>query len=248
MPKREPLEMMKDRKQDVELIEGIIKKQAVRQNELLHILEAGCGRRWPYNLEGVAYILTGVDLDSHALEARKNNEADLHEAIEGDLRTVDLPAASFDVIYCSYVLEHIKDADVVMANFVKWSKPNGIIILRIPDPDSVKGFFTRITPFGFHIFYSRFIIGNKNAGKPGFSPYPTYYHPVVSRSGMHNFCADETNNVELVAEYGDGYHRQGQGILRVLLHALKTLVQIISFGSLDARHTNLLYILRKRNA
>lgn len=42
-----------------------------------------------------------------------------------------------------------------MKNFVTWVKPNGIIIIKIPDPYSVRGFVTRNTPFWFHVLYYR---------------------------------------------------------------------------------------------
>jgi hypothetical protein len=33
----------------------------------IKILEGGCGRKWPVDLSGVTYHLTGIDLDEHAL-------------------------------------------------------------------------------------------------------------------------------------------------------------------------------------
>jgi 2-polyprenyl-3-methyl-5-hydroxy-6-metoxy-1,4-benzoquinol methylase len=90
-------------------------------NGSLNILEAGCGRRWPFDLAGTEYRLTGVDLDQAALEIRKTRERDLHEAIHGDLRTVALPAGAYDVIYNSYVLEHVDGAEQVLRNFLLWA-------------------------------------------------------------------------------------------------------------------------------
>jgi hypothetical protein len=42
------------------------------RGESLNILEAGCGRHWPYDLTEIKHTLTGVDVDKEALEARKN--------------------------------------------------------------------------------------------------------------------------------------------------------------------------------
>lgn len=169
MNKERHLEIIEDRKQEIEMIESLIRKED-SHNEPVRILEAGCGRRWPFKMEGIQHILTGVDMDKAALEIRKNTLGDLHETVEGDLCSVDLGADRYDVIYCSFVLEHVKRADVVMKNFVKWIKPNGIIIIKIPDPYSVQGYITRITPYWFHVFYYRFILGHKTAGKPGYAP------------------------------------------------------------------------------
>jgi 2-polyprenyl-3-methyl-5-hydroxy-6-metoxy-1,4-benzoquinol methylase len=75
----------------------------------LEILEAGCGRRWPHELK-MQYRLTGVDTDAEALKARVEQRKDLDVAILGDIRTVDLPESSYDVVYCGWVLEHISGA------------------------------------------------------------------------------------------------------------------------------------------
>ena len=138
----------------------------------IDILEAGCGRRWPFGLT-IPFTLTGIDIDADALDIRKNEVRDLDEAIVGDLRTADLGKQRFDVIYSSFVLEHVSPADAVLENFVSWLKPGGTLILKFPDRDSVFGFITRFTPHWFHVFYYRWLRGFKDAGKPGFWPYPT---------------------------------------------------------------------------
>src|SRR5690606_19765905 len=62
------------------------------------ILEAGCGRKWPFQKES-DHTITGIDMDPHALEFRRNKQKDLDVAVLGDLRKVELPAGSFDIIY-----------------------------------------------------------------------------------------------------------------------------------------------------
>jgi SAM-dependent methyltransferase len=242
MDEKIELKLVESVAQEHDMIESIIKNKASK-NEPIHILEAGCGRRWPFRLEGIQYVLTGVDMDKEALEARKNTLSDLHETIEGNLCSVDLGTDRFDVIYSSYVLEHIKNADKVLENFARWVKPNGIIIIRIPDPCSVYGFFARITPHWFHVLYYRFM-GDKNAGKPGYAPYPTYYHPIVSRSGIHKFCHNHDNGMVLDSEYGIDF-KPGQGVKKTLIQIIKKATNVISFGALSNRHTNLLYVIRK---
>ena len=53
----------------------------------------------------------------------------------------------YDVIYYSYVLEHVEGAERVLKNFVRWMKRGGIIILRFPKRDSARGILTLVTPF-----------------------------------------------------------------------------------------------------
>ena len=229
------------RAEDV-LIENYVKVHAAHSVPL-QILEAGCGQQWPLNLDGIEYVLTGVDLDQNALEIRKNVKGDLHKIVVGDLCTVNLPDNSYDVIYSSFVLEHIQEADVVLKNFAKWMKQRGLLVVRVPDPYSVRGFVTRITPHWFHIFYYRYVQGNKKAGTPGYGPYTTFYNPVISRRGIYEFC--RKYNFTVKVEYGDGYLWYGDGLAGRAIKVILRAITVLSFGKLTDRHANLLYILER---
>lgn len=242
-----PLELIQTREKEHQLIEDLIRSEA-RIHGALKVLEAGCGRRWPYNLEDIDFELTGVDIDAAALEIRKNTLSDLHQVIEGDICTADLVGKSYDVIYCSYVLEHVPRADLAVKNFVKWLKPNGIIVIRIPDRDSVQGFVARLSPHWFHVFYYRQLIGQKNAGTPGYAPYPTFFHKIVSRKGIHKFCENPGNHISQINDWGDAYISPGKGYKKTLIHIVKRTLNILSFGKLSYKHTNLLFVIRKEAA
>jgi ubiquinone/menaquinone biosynthesis C-methylase UbiE len=72
----------------------------------ISVLEAGCGARSPVDFGDLAHVV-GLDIDEAAL--RKNDKLD--EALVGDLETYPLPAETFDVVFCRYVLEHLKDPE-----------------------------------------------------------------------------------------------------------------------------------------
>jgi 2-polyprenyl-3-methyl-5-hydroxy-6-metoxy-1,4-benzoquinol methylase len=235
------LPLTKSWHQELEVLAECIKQKA-NIGAPLRILEAGCGQKWDLNLAGTQYVLTGVDVDETALKMRMNVAKDLDEIIVGDLRNVRLPDSTYDVIYCSYVLEHVTGAEGVLGNFVKWLKPSGIIIIQIPDPYSVKGFVTRITPHWFHIFFYRHVTGLKNAGKPGYAPYPTHYDAVVSRRGMREFC--QRNSLAIKAEFGCGGRTHGRGLTRVAIAAIQRVMSVFSFGTLSSRHDDLIFILQ----
>jgi SAM-dependent methyltransferase len=242
MSQKEQLRELETWQQTYELMERYIQSRAINA-EPVQILEAGCGQKWELDLDNV--VLTGVDLDATALDIRKNVQKDLHEAIQGDLCSIELPAERFDVIYNSFVLEHVEDAARVLQNFARWLKPGGVVVLRIPDPDSVRGFITRITPHWFHVFYYRYLLGSRDAGKPGHAPYTTYYHPVVSRRGIREFC--EKHSFLVREECGDGgYHSFGRGAVAFITTVFARVLAILSFGKLTSRHTNLLFILEKK--
>ena len=98
---------------ELEILESYL-HQRVSQGEILQILEAGCGREWYFRMEGIAYELTGVDMDRLALEARRQSKGDLTYCIVGDLRTATLEPNKYDVIYNAFVLEHVRGAEQVL--------------------------------------------------------------------------------------------------------------------------------------
>ena len=213
---------------------------SIAGDEELQILEAGCGRKWAIDLSGTRYRLTGVDVDAKALHCRKNEVRDLHAAIVGDLRSIDFPGAHFDVIYSSFVLEHIKGAKEVLEKLVLWLKPGGLLILQVPDRDSVYGFFARNTPFWFHVFYAKHFKEHYRrlgtAGQPGFGPYPTHHDPVIGRAQFRQFAAEHA--LELEQEYG--FHRLPRG-----QQILSTAVSLLTLRRLASSHIDLCYVARR---
>ena len=209
----------------------------------LSILEAGCGQRWTIDLSDIEYTLTGVDVDPVALEMRKTKTRDLDVAILGDLNSVELPRESFDVVYSCFVLEHVQRADVALENFVRWLKPGGLLILRLPERSTARGFLARILPHAVHVFFYRHILGSKTAGQPGHAPYPTYYHPVIGRKRLCRFLG--RLGVNCVGSYGDGFRRDGSGVMGLMVRLLVLLTSVLSLGSLSGDYSDLLYVAVK---
>jgi SAM-dependent methyltransferase len=220
-----------------------IRAHAEKLKRPLSILEAGCGQRWMLDLGGLDYTLTGVDLDAAALNIRKTQVCDLDETIVGDLCSIELPPETFDVIYSSFVLEHVPQADRALDNLIKWLRPGGTLILQLPDRLTARAFLTRLAPFWAHVWFHRYVYGFKSAGQPGHAPYPTYYHPVVSRERLCRFLAER--GVACRNSYGDGFRRDGQGLLRLVVHAAAKFTAFLSFGRLTADYINLVYIAVK---
>lgn len=238
------LELFESLAQEQEMLEACVREKASETPPPLHILEAGCGRRWPLRLSDVPYTLTGVDLDEDALAVRKSIHNDLHEVVVGDLRTARFDEGAFDVIFNSFVLEHVAGADQVLENFIRWLRPGGLLILKIPDRDSVYGFVTRVTPHWFHTLYVRYIGGWKWAGKPGYGPYPTVYDRVVSRQGIHAFAA--RHGLAIRKEYGHRIaFKEAKPLKTLLVNAVVGALGFLSLGRLATDHSNLTFVLEK---
>ncbi|MCW8107224.1 class I SAM-dependent methyltransferase [Alteromonas ponticola] len=230
-------------------VESLLLADYVRKHfsnlDHLSILEAGCGQSWALDLNGTDYTLTGIDVDEDALALRMQNSGDLNTAIVGDLRVLDLPAQQFDLIYNAFVLEHIENAVQVLNNFDRWLKPNGLLILKIPDRDSVYGFLARHSPHWSHIFYYRHVKQCENAGKPGFAPYPVVYDDCISRAGIRDYC--KRNNLELVTELGKNNYIKKRRLSSLMVKYSAMLISLLSLGYLAWQHNDLVFVIRKKS-
>jgi hypothetical protein len=141
------------------------------------------------------------------------------------------------------VLEHISNAEIVLGNFARWLSPGGILIVRIPDRQSVYGCLSRLTPFWLHVFYKRFIEGRKTAGKPGHDPFPVVYDDVVSRQGIHDWC--NARGLTIHEEIGWSYPLSRSGFVLSVIAGVMRLVEMLSLGRLTAGHINLAYVIEK---
>ncbi len=239
----ERITLLNNTKQETRIIEEQIRNVAARADGKLIILEAGCGQKWPLKLEGIDRFITGVDIDEAALALRKAKHNDLHEIVIGDLRTLDLPANHFDVIYTSYVLEHIENINKVLTNFTLWLKPGGLIVIKVPDRYTVYGFLARLTPHWLHVSYYRYIKGKTQAGKPGHAPYPIVYDPELSRGGIKAFCAQ--NGLQLSMEMGkNNYLRKRSKKDKIVGFFARTL-SALSMGKLAWRYNDVIFIIQK---
>lgn len=236
------IKLLKGWAEECRLLEKHIRQKA-SDGMALHILEAGCGQYWPLDLKDIQFTLTGNDIGKDVLDLRKAKHNDLSEMIVGDLRFLDIENNRYDVIYNSYVLEHIEGAERVLENFSNWLKPGGLLILRIPDRNSVKGFVTRVTPFWFHMLYAKYIVRLRGAGTTGFGPFPTFYDPIISRAGIRQFCRNKRFIIK--EEYGHGSHLHSQGIARFLIYLLARAASLLSLGKLAWEYTDLTYVLEK---
>lgn len=238
---REPLRLLDSPQQASSLFEGAIRSLVA--DGPLTILEAGCGREWPLDLSGVDYRLVGVDLDGAALDHRMQVVGDLDESIVGDLLEVDLPEQGYDVIFNSFVLEHVPGAEQLLDRFIRWLKPGGLLLLRIPDGRTVYGLLARHLPFGLHVTYHRHVRGNPSAGQPGHAPYPTYYDSVVSRQGILDYA--QSHGLRVLEEFGTNFHVRSFGRLAGVVTVGLLAVEASTGRRYGARHQNLGYVIEK---
>jgi hypothetical protein len=118
-----------------------------------------------------------------------------------------------------------------------------LLILRLPDRNTVFGFITRLTPYWFHVIYKKYVEGLRNAGKPGFAPYPVYYNEVVSRDGIRNFCS--ARGLSIKEEVGSCNYCQKKTVPFRLVRLTAFLLSLMSLGKLPWHYNNITYVLEK---
>jgi SAM-dependent methyltransferase len=210
----------------------------------IRILEAGCGRRWPLSLDSIDFELVGVDINPEALRLRLEKLKDLDQAIVADLRSVELDEGSFDVVYCSFLLEHIEGAEKVLDRLFAALKPGGLLLLRVPDRDGVYGWLARHTPYRTHVWYKRYVRGSKRAGTPGHGPFPVVYDRVLSWRGLQDYCAAHGYTI-VEATSWNGHMDLVPDRIRPVVERLFKAVAALSFGRLSADHANLSLVVRR---
>ena len=188
-PVTETAAPFRDFGQETAWIEGIVSAHAAARGPL-EILEAGCGAKWALQLKDVSYRLIGIDLDMAALELRQVDVADLDGVVCADLTQPPFAAASFDVVYSAYVLEHVVGVMRMLENIDRVTRPGGLVVMRFPDRDSVFGQVARLTPHRTHVWYYRWVLRRPHAGLPGRHPFPTVYEKDMRREAIQRFFSD----------------------------------------------------------
>jgi SAM-dependent methyltransferase len=198
------------------------------------VLEAGCGSRSPVDFGEQAHVV-GIDLDETALE--KNESID--ERIVGDLESYPLPSQAFELVFCRYVLEHLRNPDRALANMRQALKPGGWLVLVFPNRWSLKGLVTRLTPHLVHRFGYRLFFGRG-------SPCETCFGRSVSISGIRAFAEREQLRVETIEAHAGNFGwllRKHSPLLGGIWLLAERLAQVLTLGRMSPDRREILAVL-----
>lgn len=188
--------------------------------------------------------ITVVDIDE--VQLKNNSYAD--KKILGDIQTHAFPPGSFELVVCYNVIEHLTAPDRAIEHFYRALSPGGLLVIGAPNPVSFSGWVTRITPHWFHVWYYRFILGDKLAGKPGQLPFRVVYHPIVTPARLIDFCQQLGFRVIHFLEYeGDHYERvqQQNRLLGTLLIAAVGVANVLTLSRRDLKKGDYHIVLEK---
>lgn len=128
------------------------------------VLDAGCGITTYANVKGKCKLIIGVDADTSV-----NRNRWIDGIIHGDLLQLPFPDNTFDIIISWTVLEHLDNPQACFREFARVCKPGGLMVHTTPNLWHYANFIIRATPYRFHKWFIRRIMGENDF------PYPTRY-------------------------------------------------------------------------
>jgi SAM-dependent methyltransferase len=212
----------------------------------LAIYEAGGGSTSFLPLEVLERShVTVVDIDEDQI--RNNDYA--QQTILGDIQTYRFKPDSFDLVICYNVIEHVPDVEAALSGFCESLKKGGLILIGAPNPDSLSGVVTKYSPHWFHVWFYRYVRGDKKAGQPGQAPFPTFFHPLVTLSNLEVFAKSHGLQVIYRKEYESPRFpemRARKPAFAALLDGIAAIMNLFLAANADVRHGDYHLILRKR--
>lgn len=121
----------------LDVLENTIKKK-------VKILDAGCGTGGlSQKMMKFGYV-AAIDISPVALEFAKKKK--ISRVFKGSVESIPFKENSFDIVVCLDVLYHRKVKDDIKAfnEFYRILKPNGILILRLPAFELLRGAHDRV--------------------------------------------------------------------------------------------------------
>ncbi len=120
-----------------EMIEGILRSVAGAGVARALEIGPGSGLYLPLLAE-LAHEVVATDIDpsflDRARECLKGNEK--AQFVVDDITGTQLPEATFDLVLCTEVLEHIADWQAALASMARLLRPGGALVLSTPQPRS----------------------------------------------------------------------------------------------------------------
>ena len=132
------------------------------------LLDGGCGagnvalHKWlPDKINAI-----GVDVNLESLKRNTTYES----LVLCDLEKLPFRNDTFDVITNCWVMEHLRNPDIVLAEFARTLKKGGALIILLPNLYNPVNFGAKFTPLWLHKLFHRIM-----SGRPEEEVWPTYF-------------------------------------------------------------------------
>ncbi|MET8144711.1 class I SAM-dependent methyltransferase [Sphaerisporangium sp. NPDC005288] len=204
----------------------------------LDVLIAGCARGDAIDVERVDTRVTGIDEDTPVLRAAVERRSGLDARFLGDLRDAPLLPRTFDVVHAAFLLERVRNAELVLDRMVNALRPGGLLLIRMRDRTSAYGFCDRLTPW-----WLRRLLWARLAPAGAVGPLRAVYEQVASREGIHSYCL--MRGLMIAEDYSATSGPALRGRHPKLVRAALRVVQHLSGDRLPAGRDEITLVIRK---
>jgi len=209
----------------------------------LRVLEAGCGSISYLTFPPDSYLV-GIDISDAQL--RKNTYLD--EKILGDIESYELPAEDFDVVVCWNVFEHLPHPERGLFRFASAISPGGLVVLALPNALSVKGLLTKFTPFKFHVWITRYLVGRRLAGTEGNPPFPTFMRFSIAPRRLVATAREHGLSLVYSSLFEDNKQRTIRRKLRIdgaRWRFIQRVVKLATLGKVETARAQCIFVFQK---
>jgi SAM-dependent methyltransferase len=169
------------------VIDAVADEIGTIERRPLRVLDAGAGRMLRLRLPSERHV-TGIDVSEEALR----NHSALDRMIIGDLQTFPLERAAYDLVVCWDVLEHLADPEAALANMAAALAAGGLLVVGCPNVWSLKAWVAKLTPFRFHLWAYRSLLGKNDAGLEGNPPFRTYLRLAIAPRRLERLASSSS--------------------------------------------------------
>ena len=115
------------------------------------LLDVGCGDgALGARLAAQGALVTGVDPSPAAIDRARAAHPDMDWALPTEDGRLPAPDASFDVVTCVHVLEHVADTQTLLSESRRVLVSGGFLIVTVPFNGRFQGALTALTSFERH--------------------------------------------------------------------------------------------------
>ena len=211
----------------------------------LRVLDAGCGSDsaragFPVPPWFRQAHVVGVDVSREALE----QNALLDERLVGDIQSMELPAAAYDIVVCWDVLEHLREPMRAVENLTRAVRPSGLLVIGVPNLWSLKALVTKATPFWFHRFAYKRIFGRNETDS---GPFHTYLRRSIAPRHLQRELERRGFSTEVGLVYGSDVSELfgSRRMLVAVWRIASLLATTFSFGRIRSTHTETAFVFRR---
>ena len=130
-------------------------------------------------------------------------------------------------------------------------RPGGLAVLALPNILSLKGLVTRLTPWWFHVWVYRHVLGDRSAGTDAFDQFPTAFRFVLRPAGLRQLVASHGLRVEDLRLYEGPvpqHLRRRHRSADVALSVAGRVTRLASAGRYDTTLSDMVVVLSRPGA